>query len=598
MVIRVEVNLSLNSAAYIAFSGLSAAQVQISIASSNISNADTTGYTEETANQVSTVTGGAGSGVEITGISTSVDKLLLKALIGATSDLGSADTTNNYLTELEDLYGTVDGSSSSSTTTGTSLANTLASFESALSSLAATPSSSSLQSAALDALNAVTTQLNETSSGIQNLRANADQDIASSVTSVNTDLQQIASLNAQIKQVAASGQSTADLEDQRNTALEDIASKMNVSYYTTSSGDLQVYTKSGQALVDSSGAHTISYTTAADVTSSTTYASGGFSGITVNGVDITSQITSGKIAALVTLRDDTLPAAQSQLDELAQQLSSSLNAISNQGTSVPAPTSLTGTASVTSSDAFSGTGTVRIAEVDSSGNLVSYADLDLSSYTTVGSLVTAINGISGVSASIDSSGHLVISATGSGDGVSINEMTSSVGSSDEGFSDYFGLNDLVTGTSTSDIAVRSDLLDGSAALPTSTLDNSATLTTGNSVLSSGSQTVVNDLYDALTGSTSFAAAGGLAATTSTFANYAASIVSYVAAQSSTASSNYTAKETAQSTYSSSLSSESGVNLDEESARLSSLQNEYSAASELISAINSMFSALITAIQSG
>jgi flagellar hook-associated protein 1 len=598
MVIRVEVNLSLNSAAYIAFSGLSAAQVQISIASSNISNADTTGYTEETANQVSTVTGGAGSGVEITGISTSVDKLLLKALIGATSDLGSADTTNNYLTELEDLYGTVDGSSSSSTTTGTSLANTLASFESALSSLAATPSSSSLQSAALDALNAVTTQLNETSSGIQNLRANADQDIASSVTSVNTDLQQIASLNAQIKQVAASGQSTADLEDQRNTALEDIASKMNVSYYTTSSGDLQVYTKSGQALVDSSGAHTISYTTAADVTSSTTYASGGFSGITVNGVDITSQITSGKIAALVTLRDDTLPAAQSQLDELAQQLSSSLNAISNQGTSVPAPTSLTGTASVTSSDAFSGTGTVRIAEVDSSGNLVSYADLDLSSYTTVGSLVTAINGISGVSASIDSSGQLVISATGSGDGVSINEMTSSVGSSDEGFSDYFGLNDLVTGTSASDIAVRSDLLDGSAALPTSTLDNSATLTTGNSVLSSGSQTVVNDLYDALTGSTSFAAAGGLAATTSTFANYAASIVSYVAAQSSTASSNYTAKETAQSTYSSSLSSESGVNLDEESARLSSLQNEYSAASELISAINSMFSALITAIQSG
>jgi flagellar hook-associated protein 1 len=598
MVIRVEVNLSLNSAAYIAFSGLSAAQVQISIASSNISNADTTGYTEETANQVSTVTGGAGSGVEITGISTSVDKLLLKALIGATSDLGSADTTNNYLTELEDLYGTVDGSSSSSTTTGTSLANTLASFESALSSLAATPSSSSLQSAALDALNAVTTQLNETSSGIQNLRANADQDIASSVTSVNTDLQQIATLNAQIKQVAASGQSTADLEDQRNTALEDIASKMNVSYYTTSSGDLQVYTKSGQALVDSSGAHTISYTTAADVTSSTTYASGGFSGITVNGVDITSQITSGKIAALVTLRDDTLPAAQSQLDELAQQLSSSLNAISNQGTSVPAPTSLTGTASVTSSDAFSGTGTVRIAEVDSSGNLVSYADLDLSSYTTVGSLVTAINGISGVSASIDSSGQLVISATGSGDGVSINEMTSSVGSSDEGFSDYFGLNDLVTGTSASDIAVRSDVLDGSAALPTSTLDNSATLTTGNSVLSSGSQTVVNDLYDALTGSTSFAAAGGLAATTSTFANYAASIVSYVAAQSSTASSNYTAKETAQSTYSSSLSSESGVNLDEESARLSSLQNEYSAASELISAINSMFSALITAIQSG
>jgi flagellar hook-associated protein 1 len=595
----VEVNLSLNSAAYIAFSGLSAAQVQIAIASSNISNADTTGYTEEVANQESTVTGGAGSGVQITGISTTIDQLLLKSLIGATSDLGSANTTNNYLTELEDLYGTVDGSSTGSEATGTSLANTLASFESALSSLSATPSSSSLQSAALQALGDVTNQLNETSSGIQKLRANADQDIGSAVGSVNTDLQQIASLNSEIKQQAAAGQPTADLEDQRNTALEDIASKMNVSYTTTSSGDLQVYTSSGQVLVDSSGARTISYTPASNVTSSTTYPSGGISAITVNGVDITSQITSGNIGSLITLRDKTLPAAQSQLDQLAQQLTSSLNAISNQGTSVPPPTTLTGTATgLTSSTAFSGTGTVRIAEVDSSGNLVSYQDLNLSSYTTVGQVVSAINGISGLSASINSSGQLVVSATGSGDGVSINEMTSSVGSSNEGFSDYFGLNDLLTGTSASNIAVRSDLLDGSAALPTSTLDNSATLTTGNSVLASGSQTIVNDLDNAMTGSTSFAATGGLAATTGTFANYAASIVSYVATLSSTASSNYTAKETAQSTYSSSLSSESGVNLDQESARLSSLQNEYSAASELITTINQMFSSLISAIQAG
>jgi flagellar hook-associated protein 1 FlgK len=597
----VEVILSLNSAAYIAFSGLSAVQVQIALASSNISNADTTGYTEEIADQESTVTGGAGSGVQINGISTEIDQLLLKSLIGATSDLGSADTTNTYLTELENLYGTVDGSSSSSTATGTSLANTLASFESALSSLEATPSSSSLQSAALQALGDVTSQLNETSNGIQNLRGNADQDIASSVKSVNTDLQQIASLNSEIKQAAATGQPTANLEDQRNTALEDVASKMNVSYYTTSNGDLQVYTSSGQALVDSSGAHTISYTTAADVTSSTTYASGGFSGITVNGVDITSQITSGKIAALVTLRDKTLPAAQSQLDELAQQLTSSLNAVSNKGTSVPAPTSLTGTASVTSSDAVSGTGTVRIAEVDSSGNLKGYLDIDLSTVSNVGDIVNQINSstaTSGLSASIDSNGHLVITAADSGDGVSINEMTSSVGSNNEGFSDYFGLNDLVTGTNASNIAVRSDLLDGSATLPTSTLSDATTLTAGSSVLSSGSQTVVNDLYSALTGSTSFAAAGGLAATTGTFANYAASIVSFVATQASQASSTYTAKETAQSTYSSSLSSESGVNLDQESARLSALQNEYSAASELITTIDQMFSSLISAIQNG
>lgn len=590
--------MSLDIAQAIAFSGLSAAQVQISVTSANISNADTTGYTEKTANQSSSVTEGVGTGVTVTGITSTVDKLLLKSLISADSDLGAADTTNTYMTSLEDLYGST--SSSSSTTTGTSLANTIATLESSLSSLESTPTSSSLQSNVVSSLDAVASQLRDTSSSIQKLRSNADQDIASSVKTVNSDLTQIADLNKEIKQAAAAGQSTADLEDERNTALQDIASKMNVSYYTASNGDLQVYTSSGQALVDSV-AHTISYTAASSVTASTTYSAGssssGFSAITVNGTDITSQITSGSIGALITLRDDTLPDAQSQLDELANSLSSSLNAVSNAQTTLPAPSSLTGTTAVTSSTALSATGTVRLAVTDSSGNLVSYQDLDLSSYSTVGDLVTAINGISGMSASIDSDGHLSIKSTNSSYGVAVNEMTSSVGSSSEGFSDYFGLNDLVTGTGASNIAVRSDILSGSSGLSLATLSSSSTLTTGSQVVTSDAASIVDTLYSTLTDSRSFAAVGGLAASTGSFADYASTIVSDVASKSTTASSTYTAKEAAQSTYSSSLSSSSGVNLDEESARLTTLQNKYSAASELISAINSMFSALLTAVKS-
>ncbi|MBR0963486.1 flagellar hook-associated protein FlgK [Bradyrhizobium diazoefficiens] len=590
--------MSLDIARSIAFSGLSATSVQISVTSSNISNADTTGYTKKSATQASSVTNGVGTGVTVTGITSTVDKLLLKSLVGADSDLGAADTTNTYLTSLQKLYGSVSSSSGSSS--GTSLANSISSLESALSSLASTPGSASLQSNVISALDDVVSQLRETSSGVQKLRSDANQDISSSIDDVNTDLKQIADLNAEIKQTAATGQSTADLEDQRNTALQDLASKMNVSYFTTSSGDLQIYTSSGQALVDSS-AHTISYTPAANVTASTTYTAGSsssdFSAISVNGVDITSQITGGDIGALITLRDDTLPDAQSQLDQLAQQLASVMNGVSNSASSVPAPTSLTGTTAVTSSSALSATGTVRLAVTDKSGNLVSYGDLDLSSYSTVGDLVTAINGISGMSASVDSDGHLAITATGSGNGVAINEMTSSVGSSSEGFSEYFGLNDLVSGTSALDIAVNSKILSGTNELQLATLDSSSSLTVGSSVLTSGSATVINAFHDALTSSRTFSSTGGLASTTGSLADYASAVVSDVSSKSSRASTNYTAKETAQSTYANSLASQSGVNLDEESANLSTLQNKYSAASALIQAINSMYSALLTAVQS-
>ena len=584
--------MSLDIARLVAFSGISATELQISVASSNISNADTKGYTEKSANQVATVTGGVGTGVSITGISSNVDKLLLKSLIGANSELGAADTTNSYLEQLQQLFGSA--STSGTSTTGTSLANALASLESALSSLASSPSSVSLQSAAVSALDDFASQLRSTSSGVQSLRANSDKDIASSVKSVNDDLQQIADLNVQIRKMAAAGQSTADLEDQRNSALQDLSSYMNVSYYTASNGDLQVYTSSGRALVDSS-AHTLSYTASANVSASSSYSSGGFSGIMVDGVDVTSQITSGKIGALITLRDQTLPATQTQLDQLATELKSALNAITNGASAVPPPTSLTGSASVSSTTALAASGTVRIAVADQSGNLVSYKDLDLSSYATVGDLVTALNGISGVSASLDSSGYLSISATSSSNGIAINDMTSSVGGG--GFSEYFGMNDLVTGTGAANFAVDSSILSGAAGLPTGTLDNSATLTTGSQVLTSGSATIINQLYDKLTGSTSFSSAGGLSATTGSFADYAAAIVANVASKATQASSNYTAKSTAQASYASSLSSQSGVNIDEETARVSSLQKKYAAASQLISVVNSMFSSLLTAVQS-
>jgi flagellar hook-associated protein 1 FlgK len=587
--------VSLDIARSIAVSSLMASQVQISVASSNLSNADTTGYTVKTANQVSTTSGGAGTGVAITGITSNVDKLLFKSLITAESELGAADIDNNYLDRLQALYGSTTGADD----TGTSIANTLASLEAAVSSLAATTSSASLQSSVVSALDDLASQLRQTSNGIQELRSAADAAISSDVDEVNDNLKTIASLNAQIKQAAAAGQSTGDLEDQRNVALQNVATRMNVSYFISSTGDMQVYTASGQTLVDSS-AHLLSFTPASSVAATSAYdpnSTSGLSGISVNGVDITSQITSGEIGALIDLRDTVLPAAQSQLDQLANELADSLNAASNQGTSLPPPSTLTGTTTVSSSTALNATGTVRIAVADQSGNLVSYSDLDLSNYSTIGDLVSAINGISGLSASVNASGKVVITSSSSSNGIAINEMTSSVGGNGTGLSDYLGLNDLVTGTGASNFAVRSDILANSGLLAVSSLDSSATLTTGGKVLTAGSTDVVDAIYATLTDSRTFNASGGLGSSTGSFADYAAEIISNVASKATSAATTYASKTTVQSTFASAMSSQSGVNLDEETARISTLQNQYSAASQLIQAINEMFSSLLSAVQS-
>jgi flagellar hook-associated protein 1 len=588
--------MSLAVARSIACSALMTTSVQSAVSAANIANADTTGYTKKTANQAATVTGGMGSGVTVTSITSNVDRLLLKSLIAASADLGAANTTNTYLDQLQSLLGTTSGSDDS---TGTSIANTIATLESAISSLADTPTSASLQATAVDALDTVAEQLRSTSSGIQGLRANADEDIGDAVDQANQALHTIDTLNDQIARATATGQPTADLEDQRNTALQNLSALMNISYFEDSNGALRVYSASGQVLLDSN-VHELSFSTAASMTAGSSYSAtppSELSGITVDGKDITGRVTSGKIAALFELRDDTLPSAQDELDELATTLAASVNAVHNQGTALPPPDSLTGTAVVAASDTFTGSGVVRLAVTDSDGNLVSHADLDLSAYATVGALVSAIDGVSGMSASIDAEGHLTIKADDADNGVAINEMTSAVGTAVAGLSAWLGLNDLVTATGASDFAVSANILAESSRLAVAQLDSSTRLTTGDNVLSAGSAVILSDLYDMLTGATSFDAAGGLGATKTSFASYSADIVADIAVQASDAESDYSNKELVQSNFASTLSSQSGVNVDEETARLSELQNSYSAAAEIIQILNTMFTALLDAVGS-
>ena len=584
--------MSLSIARYSAYSALMTTQTQISVASANIANADTEGYTKKTATQVATVSNGIGTGTTITGISSNVDKLLLKSLFQAVSALGSATVTDSYASQLQSLFGSTSSGDGSS---GTSIANTIAALETAIADLADTPESETLKAQVVSALDDVAAQLRDTSNQIQTLRSNADQEIASDVDQANDLLATIKDLNDQIVKEQAAGNSTADLEDQRNTALQDLSSLMDINYYSTDSGAIYVYTTSGQVLLNSA-VHELSFTSAGSVTSSAAYP-GGLSGITVDGTDITAQIKSGSIAALIDQRDNVLTDAQSELDQLAVALADSLNAISNASTASPPPNSLTGATEVASGESLSASGIFRVAETDSDGNLVSYQDFDLSDYATVGDLVSAIDGMDGVSANIDVDGHVVITADDSNNGVAVNEMTSSVGSSGRGLADYLGLNDLVAATGAGDFTVRSDILSNASLLPNSTLDPSSTLTVGDSVVPEGSTAMAQSLYDAMTGDTSFSAAGNLSNRSTSFASYAADIVADAASAATKAVNTLTIKETVKSNLADTVSSQSGVNIDEETARVSQLENEYAAAAQLLQVLNSMFSSLLESVQS-
>jgi len=584
--------MSLNLAVSSAVSSLLAIERQMALASNNISNANVAGYTNKTADLATQMSGGQGTGVGVTGVSSSVDKFLLADIVAATSTSGQSTTLSNFFNSLQQLLGQV-----TSGTSGSDLSSLLTNLSDSLSKLAATPDDPSLKSQVVSDLNQVASALRSTSAGIQNLRSNADQEISDQVDDVNNAVKDIKDLNLQIQKAKAAGQPTADLEDQRMDDLQKVAGDIDVNYFIDGNGNMQIFTASNQPLLDSV-VHPLSHPTASSISAGTSYVPGGSSGISgiqLNGVDITGQIKSGSIKALIDMRDTDLPNAQSELDNLASSLSSAINSLANQGTASPPPNSLTGTTNVQATDAVAPAANtvVRVVLTDSSGKVTGSQDVDISGATTVQDVLDDLNAVPGVTASIVN-GKLTISGP-SGGGIAISTLSGSIGGKDA--SSYFGLNDLISnGGSASTIAVNSDLLNAASLLPTGSLDTSAVPTIGDAAVGASDASIINKLASAMTDKQSFGAAGWLGSANSSFSQYAATLISGIASKASNADDDATTQQGTLSTLQGNFSSQSGVNVDEQTALLTSLQNNYAASAKVISTAQAMFQSLLTAVQ--
>ena len=159
----------------------------------------------------------------------------------------------------------------------------------------------------------------------------------------------------------------------------------------------------------------------------------------------------------------------------------------------------------------------------------------------------------------------------------LDEMSTTMISTLNGVAGLSG--DILTGTSASNIAVETSVKD----------DPTTLLGTGNGAVTA------NNLLDALQGDTAFAAAGNMSAGNRTFAEYATEILSTAVSDAQSASSSLTIANADLTSASDAISSAYGVNVDEETARLSDLKQLYSIASTILSTLQDMFDDLRAAV---
>ncbi len=304
--------MSLDLALGIARSGLASVQRAIAQASQNVSNADTPGYTRKTLPQQAANIAGMPLGVRSGAAQRDVDMALVAQLNAKRSAEAAAGLRADLLTTVEAAHGSAND--------GTSLGDIMATMRSAFTGLQASPGDTGQQRTVVEAAANLAGKLNSVSAAIQQTRQQAQDGIVSEVNSINAALRQVATFTNQIKVARVTGQSTAELEDQRDKVIASLSESIEVKAINQPDGSLVLIARGGISLPLDPNRDALS-TSGAQVGAGAYYgAPGTLPGIMLGSVDITNQVAGGKLAEYVNLRDNTLPRYQAEVDTVATQL--------------------------------------------------------------------------------------------------------------------------------------------------------------------------------------------------------------------------------------------------------------------------------------
>lgn len=298
--------MSLSAAMKTAQSSFSNVGLQSAVAAKNIANASNTAYARRSA-----ILATAATGASVVETQRAQNEALLKQNLLSISKSSAQDTLLTGLTRMKMMLGGEDYELAPSTY--------LANLRDNLQTFADKPNEVSLaETVVADAID-VANSLNGTSLALQQMRAEADADIATSVTELNRLLKEFRTHNDKVRQGTAAGADVNDALDQRDKLLTEISSIVGVTTVTRTNNDLALYTSDGTVLFETV-ARTVSFAPTTTYTASVTGNQIYVDGVAIQAGSGGNTSAQGSLAALLQLRDHAAPTFQKQLDEVARSL--------------------------------------------------------------------------------------------------------------------------------------------------------------------------------------------------------------------------------------------------------------------------------------
>ncbi|HEX4352572.1 MAG TPA: flagellar hook-associated protein FlgK, partial [Polyangiales bacterium] len=245
------------------------------------------------------------------------DTYLEKRGLGAQAQSGDADAQVQTLAVTDTVFGTGDGS----------VGDALDAFESSLSDLASSPSSTAVRQVVLSNADSLSQAFHSASDSLTGARSDANSRIQGDISTLDTKVQQIGDLTGQIIKIKSVGGDAGDLEDKRDGLIRDISSIAPITTVAKDNGAVTVMLAGQRNLVDENGAvHLLS--ASADPTSGDVHVYRTTAGAQE---DVTNLFTTGSVGGTISARDGALKTAQTSLDQLAFDVGNAYNAVQSAG---------------------------------------------------------------------------------------------------------------------------------------------------------------------------------------------------------------------------------------------------------------------------
>jgi flagellar hook-associated protein 1 FlgK len=302
--------MNLSSLLSIGSNGLNAASQGTQVASQNISNATTPGYTRRIVNQEPNPLA-LGGGVRTKASTRAADQFLEKRGLAARTTNGEADGRVKTLAVMDTVFGDGQGS----------VGEALDAFDSGLNDLTASPNSTAVRQTVLSHGTELVESFHRAADALSTARSEANSRVVDAVDAANQQIDQIGVLNKKIVQGKNTGADMGDLEDQRDQLIRGLAEEMPITVLPDDSGAVTVTMGGTRTLVgiDSKVHHLLAST---DTTTGTVRIQRQTNGELE---DITGLFNTGSIGGTIAARDGALADAQVSLDQLAYDVSTAYN---------------------------------------------------------------------------------------------------------------------------------------------------------------------------------------------------------------------------------------------------------------------------------